>query len=134
MTRKELVRHILKTYGQKATANGKEAWAVIRPLRKQSDEAPQCYLYTGTPDQKLLTGDLVQVGTGMVSRDPRGCGVVGRRKPVCVGRPAQGRGDGLLHRGGSMNQDDYLDWADRLSEELERDVRRYPQELKEEEP
>ena len=63
MTRKELVRHILKTYGQKATANGKEAWAVIRPLRKQSDEAPQCYLYTGTPDQKLLTGDLVQVGT-----------------------------------------------------------------------
>ena len=54
MTRKELVRHILKTYGQKATANGKEAWAVIRPLRKQSDEAPQCYLYTG---------DLVQVGT-----------------------------------------------------------------------
>ena len=32
-----------------------------------------------------------------------------------------------------MNQDDYLDWADRLSEELER-VRRYPQELKEEEP
>ena len=33
-----------------------------------------------------------------------------------------------------MNQDDYLDWADRLSEELERDVRRYPQELKEEEP
>ena len=25
-----------------------------------------------------------------------------------------------------MNQDDYLDWADRLSEELERDVRRYP--------
>ena len=44
-------------------ANGKEAWAVIRPLRKQSDEAPQCYLYTGTPDQKLLTGDLVQVGT-----------------------------------------------------------------------
>ena len=63
MTRKELVRHILKTYGQKATANGKEAWAVSRPLRKQSDEAPQCYLYTGTPDQKLLTGDLVQVGT-----------------------------------------------------------------------
>lgn len=33
-----------------------------------------------------------------------------------------------------MNQDDYLDWTDRLSEELERDVRRYPQELKEEEP
>ena len=33
-----------------------------------------------------------------------------------------------------MNQDDYFDWADRLSEELERDVRRYPQELKEEEP
>ena len=33
-----------------------------------------------------------------------------------------------------MNQDDYLDWADWLSEELERDVRRYPEELKEEEP
>ena len=33
-----------------------------------------------------------------------------------------------------MNQDDYLDWADWLSEALEREVRRYPQELKEEEP
>lgn len=133
MTRKELVRHILKTYGQKATANGKEAWAVIRPLRKQSDEAPQCYLYTGTPDQKLLTGDLVQVGTEWYRVTARMWS--GWKAKACMCGPScAGRGDGLLHRGGSMNQDDYLDWADRLSEELERDVRRYPQELKEEEP
>lgn len=60
MAKKELVRHMLEKYGQKVTANGKEARAVIRPLRRQSDEAPQCYLYTGTPEQKLLTGDMVE--------------------------------------------------------------------------
>ena len=32
-----------------------------------------------------------------------------------------------------MNQDDFFDLAEALSERLERDVRRYPQELKEEE-
>lgn len=63
MTRKELVRHILKTYGQKAMANGKEAWPWSVPCANRAMRQPQCYLYTGTPDQKLLTGDLVQVGT-----------------------------------------------------------------------
>ena len=46
MTRKKLVQYLLTTYGQKVTVGGQEAWAVIRPLRKQSGEAPQCYLYT----------------------------------------------------------------------------------------
>lgn len=59
MTRKELVRHILKKYGREVLVGEKKAHAVIRPLRKQSDEAPQCYLYTGTSEQKLLAGDTV---------------------------------------------------------------------------
>lgn len=63
MTRKKLVQYLLTTYGQKVTVGGQEAWAVIRPLRKQSGEAPQCYLYTGTLDRKLLTGDLIQTDT-----------------------------------------------------------------------
>ena len=63
MTRKKLVQYLLTTYGQKVTVGGQEAWAVIRPLRKQSGEAPQCYLYTGTLDRKLLIGDLIQTDT-----------------------------------------------------------------------
>ena len=59
MTRKELMRHMLEKYGETALANGWEARAIIRPMRRQSDEAPQCYLYTGTPEQKLLAGDAV---------------------------------------------------------------------------
>ena len=115
MTRKKLVQYLLTTYGQKVTVGGQEAWAVIRPLRKQSGEAPQCY-----PN-----------GHGSLPGDSHRVGILCRRKPLCMGCVMQGKGNGVLYGGGCMNPEENHELLDKLSEQLERDVRRYPQEFKE---